>query len=310
MISSFIVTGANGDIAMSIAQIIKEVRPNAHLIGTDISGKWPALDVFDEVSVLPKANEQGYLESLLSLQKNDINTLIIPTSEAELRHLANHPDQAEQLNLLMNEPRLILTCMDKLKSIQWLQSIGVDVPETKMLSQATAADLPIMAKPRYGSGSRGLEIIRTSEHLSFSQSTRDDEPVAQELLDVENQEYTCALLTYEGGYKSFIMHRELRGGLTGRMQAIQNQTIENVLAIIAANLEVNIFINIQLRLTESGPMIFEVNPRFSSTVKMRHMLNFSDLMWAIELKENKNLTEIDPIYNCQIYRGFREIIAN
>jgi carbamoyl-phosphate synthase large subunit len=41
-------------------------------------------------------------------------------------------------------------------------------------------------------------------------------------------------------------------------------------------------VNVQLRLTENGSRIFEMNPRFSSTVFMRHLLGFRDLVWMVE----------------------------
>ena len=40
-------------------------------------------------------------------------------------------------------------------------------------------------------------------------------------------------------------------------------------------------INIQLRLIDNKPIIFEINPRFSSTVYMRHKLGFKDLIWSL-----------------------------
>jgi len=40
--------------------------------------------------------------------------------------------------------------------------------------------------------------------------------------------------------------------------------------------------NIQLILTDSGPRIFEINPRFSSTVLMRHKLGFCDFLWSLD----------------------------
>jgi carbamoyl-phosphate synthase large subunit len=43
--------------------------------------------------------------------------------------------------------------------------------------------------------------------------------------------------------------------------------------------------NIQLRLTDQGPRVFEINPRFSSTVLMRHRIGFSDLLWALSEAE-------------------------
>jgi carbamoyl-phosphate synthase large subunit len=46
-------------------------------------------------------------------------------------------------------------------------------------------------------------------------------------------------------------------------------------------------------------MIFEINPRFSSTVLMRNYLGFTDLLWSIEekfgLKTKKNKIKVSKI---------------
>lgn len=308
MTDAFIITGANGDIAISICEILKIIRPNARLIGTDIQGQWPALDVFDEVRIIPKSNDKNYVPELKNIQNEFQSSIIIPTSEPELRFFAKNKEKQKGLNILMNDGELIITCMDKLNSIKWLESIGLTAPKTGMLIDADETDLPIMAKPRFGAGSRGLEIIKDLEHLNFSKDRRDDEPVAQELLDVQNQEYTCAILTHDNGYESLIMHREMKGDVTGKMKAVKNKEIEDVLSIISQNIPTYSAINVQLRLTDKGPMIFEINPRFSSTVKMRHLLQFPDLQWAIELFENKKMTNTKPIYERMVYRAYREII--
>ena len=48
--------------------------------------------------------------------------------------------------------------------------------------------------------------------------------------------------------------------------------------------------NVQLRLTDRGPRVFEINPRFSSTVLMRHRMGFTDVLWAIEEAEGKTVS--------------------
>ena len=45
--------------------------------------------------------------------------------------------------------------------------------------------------------------------------------------------------------------------------------------------------NVQLRLTDNGLRVFEISPRFSSAVLMRHRLGYTDLLWAIEEAESK-----------------------
>lgn len=309
MIEQFILTGANGDIAFSIGQIIKQARPKARLIGTDINEKWPALELFDEVHIIPKAGENDYFPKLHKIIQNNPESLIIPCTEPELKYLAENQNDIKNINFLMNDANVILRCLDKFCCMNWLREIGVAIPETRVLSRANELKLPIIVKPRYGSGSRNIEIIRTSNHLEFVMGNQFDTRIAQQYLDIKDQEYTCALLTYDEDYKSLIMHRKLKGGLSDRIEAVTNVEIQNIIDLIAKHIPPYSAINIQLRLTSDGPKIFEINPRFSSTVKMRSLLGFNDLLWAIQQKEGCQPPKSKPILNKKVYRGFREIIA-
>src|SRR3546814_6554984 len=60
------------------------------------------------------------------------------------------------------------------------------------------------------------------------------------------------------------------------------RAIESLCATVARALDLRGSINIQLRLGSRGPMIFEINHRFSSTVVFRHRLDFSDLLWSLQ----------------------------
>lgn len=307
---TFIVTGANGDIAISIAEVLRAKFPTAHLIGTDIEHNWPVYSIFDQFNLIPRADENSFVNSLYNLQSNFPGSIIIPTSEPELRFLAKTDQNLSHLNLLINNSEIILYFMDKLKSIEWLNSIGIPGPNTKHLKDATSDDLPVMVKPRFGSGSRGLEIIRDEAHLTFAKHHRNDDPVAQEFLAGVDEEYTCALLTLKVGYRAFIMRRLLKGDVTIRIQPVKNPEIETILMKIAESIPAHSFINVQLRLTNKGPMIFEINPRFSSTVKMRNLLDFPDLIWALELYQGMELSAAKPNYHAKVFRTYKEIITD
>ena len=60
--------------------------------------------------------------------------------------------------------------------------------------------------------------------------------------------------------------------------------------VIAKGLDLRGSMNIQLRLTDKGPRVFEINPRFSSTVLMRHRLGYTDVLWALDEAEGKSIS--------------------
>lgn len=55
---------------------------------------------------------------------------------------------------------------------------------------------------------------------------------------------------------------------------------------IADKLNLNGSINIQFKIHNSQIKIFDINPRLSSTVKMRDMIGFQDCLWWIKDKLN------------------------
>ena len=85
--------------------------------------------------------------------------------------------------------------------------------------------------------------------------------------------------------------------------------ISQYVVMIAVSLNLQGRINVQLRYTACGPVTFEINPRFSSTVVFRHLLGFQDLLWSLyELKNIplKPYTQVKE--NTRIYRAAREYI--
>jgi carbamoyl-phosphate synthase large subunit len=107
--------------------------------------------------------------------------------------------------------------------------------------------------------------------------------VWQELLLPDDQEYTCGVYrTRRGEVRAMAIRRIWRYGKTVAGEVIEQAEIERYLTLIAERLELLGSINVQLRLTERGPIAFEINPRFSGTVVFRHLLGFEDFLWSLQ----------------------------
>jgi carbamoyl-phosphate synthase large subunit len=110
--------------------------------------------------------------------------------------------------------------------------------------------------------------------------------VFQEILEPADREITCAVYRKrDGEVLSLLMLRRLTGGCTGWARIIEDEQTSQMCAHIAIGLNLRGSMNVQLRLTDQGPRVFEINPRFSSTVLMRHRMGFSDVLWAMEESE-------------------------
>lgn len=305
----FLVTAANGDIGEAAGRILRETWPDAPLHGADLGDKWPAAEIFDHVHTLPRGDDRHFGEALGALAREIGADCVIPLSEPELRHLAENHGAAGDLPLLMPRPDLIATFLDKLDTAKWLVQHGLPAPRTVPLASANAGDLPIFVKRARGHGSRDTEIVRSAARLKVAMAEAPADAIAQELLEPADREYTCAVFRSGGELRTLTMRRVLEGGTTMRIEIERHAAVDALLEAIAIAADLDGPLNVQLRLTRDGPRVFEINPRFSGTVMMRHRIGFRDLVWAIEARRGQKPPSFEPPVGTRVFRQAREVVA-
>lgn len=280
---SILITAIGGDIAQSIALVVRKAFPGWKIIGCDIHTRHGGHLLVDKFLLAPRADSDAYLDWLQETScKLDVD-LCIPASEAELDVLSGAGlRQLGRTLLIMSNSLAIRTGLDKLVTNEFLHSIGVAAPWTSDAeSPGKSISYPCIFKYRRGAGSKQIFECQNAEEADFFRRKYPG-GILQELLLPKDQEVTCAVFrAKDGSIHALQMLRELTGGFTGWAQVIQSPEIEDQCSRIAAGLDLNGSINIQLRITASGPRIFEINPRFSSTVLIRHLMGFQDVVWSI-----------------------------
>ena len=99
------------------------------------------------------------------------------------------------------------------------------------------------------------------------------------------------------------MKRKLKDGITYYFEIVKSKKISKVLYQLAKLIELDGCINVQLKFFRGEPKIFEINPRLSSTIFMRHEIGFKDLiMWINDkIGLNLNLKKLS-IKSTRVYR--------
>lgn len=281
------ISAANADVCLSMARILKshDNYKHARLVGLSPGDPWPAKFYFDEILSIPMANDPGYQAALVDIINTVKPDFFVPFSEAELAWFSENPEILKKLNtkVIINSSDVLDVCLDKVKTAEFLKKSGVHVPETCHPSEVKK--LPVIVKPRRSAGSKNMAIIRNEEQLQgFLQenASRLDMYTAQELIDVEDAEFTCALLKVGGEMRSCTLRRTLQGGMTGFAKVEKYVAIDRTLEVIADSFKGDLFINVQLRVCDGVAYVFEINPRFSSTVMMRHKVGFEDFIWTLD----------------------------
>ena len=305
-----LVTGVAGDIGNGIGRILKRWGGADCLVGCDIHNEHPGKLVFDFCEVIERVDSEGYINSLITAAKLHDIDLIIPASEPELRFFIREKllDNIEGISLLMANEKALTVGFDKLITARFLESAGLLYPWTKIVSEGPPDSIPCIIKSRGGAGGKDVALVQ-SELVELYARTRPGD-IWQEYLQPDDQEFTCGVYRSSNhDIRIIIFRRKLNAGITVYGEVVENFEIEKLLTAVAEKLNLEGSINVQLRLTERGPLIFEINPRFSSTVVFRHLIGFEDLIWSINDKLRQSLPNyVRPKVGKKFYRGTNEII--
>ena len=308
---NILVTGCGGDIGLSVGKILRDIDFIEGLYGCDISDRNAAKFVFNNFFLGLPVGDENHLQNLKKdIEERNID-FIVPVSEHELRLFAKgNVEKSIADKLIMASQKALEIGFDKLKTAEFLKERGLPSPETQKLEDAgKLTGYPVIAKSRTGSGSSKIEIVQNEETLLLMKKT-NPEFIIQEYLDGTKGEFTCGLFrSKKGEIRNIIFKRELHGSYSGYGEVVKDKEIEMLLHSMAEELDLIGSINVQLRITSKGPTVFEINPRFSSTVRFRDLMGFKDVEWSIQDKMGLPLSEYSDVpEGKKFYKGFVEYI--
>lgn len=310
-----LVTGIAGDIGNSIGRILRDSSFTTQLIGCDIHDEHMGRYIFDSCETVPRATSPNYINTIKTLVDREGLDAVIVTSEPELRFLsALQSNQSVQcMPLIMANRRSMQIGFDKLKTINFIEDQGVSAPWTLLADDGVMPpSFPCIFKSRFGAGSQGVYLVK-DQSLAVQYQALFPDFIWQEYLPNDDNEYTCGVYgCNDGEVRTIIFRRRLVSGVTGYAELVENAEIESLCIKLAKALELRGSINIQLRLSLNGPMVFEINPRFSSTVGFRHKMGFKDVLWSLEesiLGQKSTYNNSFPV-GTKIYRSSNELILS
>lgn len=284
-----LVTGAGAPPGVSILKALRQSGLRPRIVATDADPVSVGLFRADAAYVLPRIaeDEAGYLRRLAEVCVRERVALVCFGSEIEMRRVAPHAERIERetgARLVVNAPALVETFMDKWTTFVALRERRLPVPDTVLATDGPSVraflerhPFPAILKPRHGSGSRNLFLVRTAAELeALAQFV--PEPVLQEVLLPDDAEYTVGLYRSPrtGTVGQIVFRRSLASGLTYKAEVVFDEEIEATCVAFADAFDAFGPVNVQLRKTAAGPKIFEVNLRFSSSAVMRAAFGFNE----------------------------------
>ncbi|MBF0386256.1 MAG: ATP-grasp domain-containing protein [Candidatus Omnitrophica bacterium] len=299
-----LVTGVGSLIGQGLLRALKSSALSCCITGTDYFAHAVGLYWVDRGYILPDLLAPGvtgraWLAEIVRIIGERRIDVVLVGLDFEVAIFAENRRIIEEqtgAKVIVATSEAVAICKDKYRTALFLQESGFLFPDS-CLPQDIETFLerrafPLVVKPRAGFRSRDLFVVRDRKELAEAMS-RCPDPVVQEQVGVCEAEYTCGTVCQGGESLSVIaLRRDLKDGNTIRA-VFDEQCLGLHEFVRRAGLALRSDgpFNFQLRLTERGPVVFEINPRFSGTTYMRTFFGVNE----VEVLINKVHFGKDPV---------------
>lgn len=284
--TNVLLTGAGGDQAVFIWKALKQSSLPINIVACDTNHLSVGLYRTDRGYVIPRADSKDYLPRIKDIIACENIHIVMTGGMEEMMVLAEHAGVIKQETgayVVAPPIETLNVAADKWRLTSFLKSNGFNYPTSCIPEDKPSLELflkevpfPYIVKGRFGAGSRELKVAQNRTELEhFIEEI--SKPIIQEYLLPDDEEYTIGCFCDKGSKAvgTIIMKRTLGHGLTNKASVIIHEEISRYCACIAEKLGYIGPLNLQLRLTHRGPVLFEINPRFSSTESARAYYNFN-----------------------------------
>jgi len=282
---------------------------NVRIFGADTHNSWEiAGSAFcHKFFTIPMAKTgKPYLQSILKIIKENKIDLIIPIVDSELEILAKYRKYIENKTFLLLSPdSSIRICNDKYLTYQFLTDRAIPTLKTWTDGENEEHGFPVVIKPRFGLGSKGLHIVHSiKEKKAIS---HEEECILQEYCN--GREYTVDIFARKGILLAAVprWRRETRGGISYSGQTCKNSTMVFYAAEIAKHLGIHGPANIQCFMQGSSVFISDINPRFSAGLPLTTAAGVNIPLMCLRLATGEDIEYQESFKNISMCRYWEEV---
>jgi carbamoyl-phosphate synthase large subunit len=267
-----LVTGTGGPSGISVMRALGGERFDIFSADIDPYAAGLYLVGEDRRLMIPRGGSDSYVEFVLALCEQHRIDVLIPTVDSELVPLATARRRfaAVGTEIVLASEETLRMCLDK-----WALHLrcrgALRVPDSLLADEAfdpSVPALPVIVKPRVGSGSRGIRLIERREELE--RIDRDGSLLVQEHLP--GAEYSLDTLARSDGRVIAVVPRarlKVDSGIAVTGRTVSDEGLEAIGRQVAERIGLTSVANIQVKEAADGePALLEVNPRFPGTMPL------------------------------------------
>jgi len=268
-----LVTGAGGPAATSFLRAVQELPGfEFHMADMDPYSTGLYLVPAGQRCLIPAGTASDFVDTVLQICIERKIDILLPTVDCELAKIADASDQfaAHNVTIALPPAQSLHLCYDKLALMKHLDGHAplADYARIDNNFNAKSFGLPFIAKPRSGSGSRGIHLITHVDQLS--DIPRDGSYMAQG--NLPGAEYSVDVyISSEGQPIASVVRERLKidSGIAVIGKTINDQAMCAMALKIAEKAGIRFTANVQFKRNPDGePRLLEINPRFPGTMPL------------------------------------------
>jgi len=266
----------------------EQLGDQGKIIGADMQMTAPALSAADIRVLVPSVYDDNYVDVLHNICEQHHVDMLFSLNDLELPILAANKASFENAGtkVVVSSPEVIDICFDKLRTCEYVKSLGINVPRTysNLQSALNALEIgelqfPVVIKPRWGSASIGIEFVNNQEDLCImyelikrktskgilGEVSQHDKNfiLIQEM--ITGKEYGLDVMNdLEGRNVGVAVKQKLsmRAGETDKAVTVDNAELRRIGEVIGTNLAHVGNLDCDILEMDGQYYVLELNPRF------------------------------------------------
>ncbi|MFE9045214.1 ATP-grasp domain-containing protein [Streptomyces sp. NPDC007818] len=236
--------------------------------------------------LVPPGGAPGYAEAVLRLCERHGIDVLVPTVDVELVALSRAAAafEAAGVRVLVSPADALETCLDKWRLAEACRG-AVRLPDTRLVGAGDAPGVeggfPAVAKPRSGSGSRGIVVVRSPDELAAI--PQDGSYLLQEFLP--GTEYSVDVLTDGNGRVVAAVPRardKTDSGVVVAGRVLDLPELSGLAEDAVRTLGLRGVLNVQVRENRAGKAaLLEINPRPPGGMSLTVSAGVDMPKWAV-----------------------------
>lgn len=242
------------------------------VIATDCSNLAPAIYDADKYYIVPRMTDDGYLDVILDICKNEKISGVLSLIDPELSLLANNVDRFESVGttVIGSSYELCERSLDKFEMYEWLVENGYKCAKSYMDKNEFFADLdnetakfPVFVKPARGSASISISKVTDRETVDLL-FAHEDGLMIQEFLDGQEIGADVYIDMITGEVVSIFTKKKIkmRAGETDKAVSFKDEKLFELIKEFVIRAGYRGQIDIDIFDINGEYYISEVNPRF------------------------------------------------